>query len=703
MLSIMPVTYALPTGMSSDTASQVTSGTTMTVTGTTANNVINWNTFSIAKGETVNFDANNYLNLVTGSEASSIYGALNGTGNIYLINSNGILIGSTAAVNVGSLVLSTRPVSEVDTSSFSTSGTNPILTTASSAAGNITNLGKIVATKVVLEGNTILLKSTSDITSDTDGKKKLKDVTIKAAGMIEIGYENSKRSSGTSQTDYATRSTDNTDGYDASWTARKLGYTMTDLSGTAIDTTDATKYRDYMLVHDVTELQAVNTNPAGYYFLANDIDASSVTSFVPISGSTTTDGATTITGFTGDFNGLGYSIAKLTITDDGTYGKTYGGVGLFGKSSGSIENITLVSPNVTETSKDGSNMGALVGDNNGLITNVTIDGGTITGFASAGTVGGVVGINEADGVIGNVVNSAAIVNGKRVGGIAGQNKGKISLALNKGTISGTAGPNGAGGIAGDNLGGTLNDVSNTADIAMDKATRPAGAIAGVNSGTITYVKAAGNNTTSGSALAAVATEKGTTSASTSTDQAAGNVMYAVVNTTTSDGSGTGDSGTTTGGTGDSGTTGGTGDSGTTTGGTGDSGTTGGTGDSGTTTGGTGDSGTTTGGTGDSGTTAGGTSDSGTATGGTISESERVEQIEQSGRQGSAANVSNQKTPDIQVQQASTGAAELTGSASIVEPTGNSTNVDTSASVKSTDGDVAGSGTSSSEKKKQKQD
>ena len=43
MFSILPVSYALPTGMESTTASQVTSGSTMSVTGTVENNLINWN------------------------------------------------------------------------------------------------------------------------------------------------------------------------------------------------------------------------------------------------------------------------------------------------------------------------------------------------------------------------------------------------------------------------------------------------------------------------------------------------------------------------------------------------------------------------------------------------------------------------------------------------------------------------------------
>jgi filamentous hemagglutinin family protein len=99
--------------------------------------------FSIANGETVQFDTNNYLNLVRGASKSEINGALNGTGNIYLINPNGILFGATAQVNVGNLVASTRAIDKVDADGFAANGTNPLATAVKAATGDIVNLGKL--------------------------------------------------------------------------------------------------------------------------------------------------------------------------------------------------------------------------------------------------------------------------------------------------------------------------------------------------------------------------------------------------------------------------------------------------------------------------------------------------------------------------------------------------------------------------------
>jgi filamentous hemagglutinin family protein len=88
---------------------------TTTVTQTSGRAVIDWRSFDIAAGEAVNFlqpdSQAAVLNRVTGTQFSSIQGALNANGQVFLVNPNGILIGSGAAINVGSFVASTANVS----------------------------------------------------------------------------------------------------------------------------------------------------------------------------------------------------------------------------------------------------------------------------------------------------------------------------------------------------------------------------------------------------------------------------------------------------------------------------------------------------------------------------------------------------------------------------------------------------------------
>ena len=79
---------------------------------------INWNSFSIASGEKVQFiqpgASSIALNRVLGNNASSIYGQLSANGKVFLINPNGVLFAKGAQVNVGGLVASTLQLSDKD-------------------------------------------------------------------------------------------------------------------------------------------------------------------------------------------------------------------------------------------------------------------------------------------------------------------------------------------------------------------------------------------------------------------------------------------------------------------------------------------------------------------------------------------------------------------------------------------------------------
>ena len=86
----------------------------------TANNdgQINWQTFNIGAGETLNFviaDKRTLVNQVTVAQASDILGTMNqtsGGGNVVLVNPNGIHIGTSAALNVPDLTLSALSIDQ---------------------------------------------------------------------------------------------------------------------------------------------------------------------------------------------------------------------------------------------------------------------------------------------------------------------------------------------------------------------------------------------------------------------------------------------------------------------------------------------------------------------------------------------------------------------------------------------------------------
>jgi filamentous hemagglutinin family protein len=199
-------------------------------------------------------------------------------------------------------------------------------------------------------------------------------------------------------------------------------------------------------VTNAHQLQLMAMDVTATYTLSQNIDASATTlaatsgsgdiwstagGFIPI-GSNSNN-------FTGSFDGAGYTINSLTINRPAP-----GYDGLFGVSTGAIQNVGLVGGSVT-----GGNTGALVALNYGSITNsyATVD------VNGSGKTGGLVGIN-----VGTITNSYATGNvsgGTYVGGLVGRNAGSISASHATGNVSGS---NYVGGLVGYALYG---DTSNS--------------------------------------------------------------------------------------------------------------------------------------------------------------------------------------------------------------------------------------------------
>jgi filamentous hemagglutinin family protein len=92
-------------------ASIASAGSKLTVTQTSNRAVINWDSFSIASGEKTKFilpsSTAAVLNVVTGTELSSLLGHLWSNGQVYLLNPNGIVIGPNGRVNTAGFIAST--------------------------------------------------------------------------------------------------------------------------------------------------------------------------------------------------------------------------------------------------------------------------------------------------------------------------------------------------------------------------------------------------------------------------------------------------------------------------------------------------------------------------------------------------------------------------------------------------------------------
>jgi filamentous hemagglutinin family protein len=113
--------FALPQG-GEVVAGQATisrpQGKTLQIDQASQKAILDWRSFSIKRDETVNFLQPNAsavaLNRVVGSSSSEIYGAMNANGQVFLVNTNGILFAPGSSVNVGGLVATTLDIRNED-------------------------------------------------------------------------------------------------------------------------------------------------------------------------------------------------------------------------------------------------------------------------------------------------------------------------------------------------------------------------------------------------------------------------------------------------------------------------------------------------------------------------------------------------------------------------------------------------------------
>jgi len=116
----LPATVlALPTGAEQQFGQATIQhhGQQMVIHQATPKSIIQWQSFGIGANESLHLlqpAQGMALYRVIGQDASRIYGQLNATGQLYLINPNGIVFGSQAQVNVGGLVASSLNLSNID-------------------------------------------------------------------------------------------------------------------------------------------------------------------------------------------------------------------------------------------------------------------------------------------------------------------------------------------------------------------------------------------------------------------------------------------------------------------------------------------------------------------------------------------------------------------------------------------------------------
>ncbi len=206
---------------------------------------------------------------------------------------------------------------------------------------------------------------------------------------------------------------------------------------------------DPYLIYDANQMNTIGTNPGDldkHFKLMADIDLSGFTGTAfNIIGSYGNP-------FTGVFDGSDHTISNFSYTSVGT---SY--IALFAYVSGEnadIKNLGLIDPNVDSGRRDYA--GSLVSQLSGAtITNCYVQGGSVSG---AMNIGGLVGNNN--GTITNSYSMSSVSGDNNVGGLVGSNGGTISNCY---ATSSTSGGNAVGGLVGSN-GGTITNCYSTASV-----------------------------------------------------------------------------------------------------------------------------------------------------------------------------------------------------------------------------------------------
>ena len=175
-------------------------GNLTTVRQTTNKALINWQSFSLAAGETVQFvqpgSSAITLNRVLGADPSAIFGNLFANGQVWLINSNGVLFGKGSKTNVGGLIATTADIADRDFMSgnynFSSASGAAVVNQGSirtSNGGSAILSGARVANEGIIaaDSGTVVLGGAGAFTVDFVGDNLLRYAITAPAGQASDG------------------------------------------------------------------------------------------------------------------------------------------------------------------------------------------------------------------------------------------------------------------------------------------------------------------------------------------------------------------------------------------------------------------------------------------------------------------------------------------------------------------------------------
>lgn len=450
-------------------------GNQMNLHQTTQNAIVTWDSFSIGANATVTIrgdhDNFNMLNYVTGSESSQIYGKLNSYvgdkqgGNIYLVNPNGVQIGNSAEINVGSLHIANKKINDIKFWTENTDIAKALEQNKAMTNAELMSLGYINANKLVFEGERVVI--------DMDRLSGL-DTTKNALTIVSKPYDDKSGSVGDN------RKYDVVLGSSTPENAKKWGeyiefadngtgdrWQGTVQAGNPDEPNQSiTEFFTYRWIKDGKELEKIGKETetgwgmGDHYALRYSID---------LTGSDQNPiGNKKDNAFKGKFDGLDNSIFGLSIDNrDNSKGNA---TGLFGFTDGAIMgNVTLIAGDDGISIQGGNtDTGAFIGH----AVNTTVKGVNSTlKVSGTNNVGGIIGYAKADtGRTYSVADASGSVQ-------PDSRSSELSNLTNTGNVSGVSN---VGGLVGYMVGGKLsNDEENRVQY---KGSYNLGKITGIDNG-----------------------------------------------------------------------------------------------------------------------------------------------------------------------------------------------------------------------------
>lgn len=348
-----------------------TIGNQMFITSNTKNNVISWSDFSVGASNNVIFDANRYLNIVRGPNASVIMGNIfcSSGGEFYLFNPNGITLAKGSNIEASKVHLSTAKLTDESVNRF-LNGDDIAL--SYKGMGKISFVGKITTNNLKMDGSQIIIGDIGNIYkfSADDGKQEAltnkNGTNIELASSvkrIDIGGSNDKDLKG--------------------------DYKLSDPSivsqiGKTLISTDS-------------DFKAIANNLNGDYFISNDIDIGTLNDSIGKNNAFkgTIDGC---------FNTVTYKITKDGISTENT--------GLFSSLEGAkVSNLKISDANISiSTDLDRGNIGAIAGTvASSELTNIETDRLSVeisSNDSFKGNIGAVAGVIVNKGISSKLENIA---------------------------------------------------------------------------------------------------------------------------------------------------------------------------------------------------------------------------------------------------------------------------------------------------------